>query len=243
MTLLSSLLLWFPALVVGLAIACFLWICHHPSLWNVLALLFVLYGLPLLTYRVHQFFYPIPLGASYFREKEYNPWWGGNQIQLIYTTLPALEQVLHFVPGLFSQWLRLWGAKVGKGVYWSPTVSILDRGLLEVGNGAIFGHLSITCSHVVKPRRSNQLMLYVKPVKVEDHAFIGAGANLGPGSTVRAGAVTAYRQVVWVGEVYPAPSQSKSPISANPAAANTETTNTGAADPGTTDPGTTDPGT
>lgn len=38
------------------------------------------------------------------------------------------------IPGIFSCWLRLWGAKVGRDVYWTTRLEIADRSLLEIGD-------------------------------------------------------------------------------------------------------------
>ena len=60
----------------------------------------------------------------------------GHQLQVLYSAFPALR----LVPGLYSAWLRLWGSRVGRAVYWTPQVKITDRGLLKVGDGVVFGH-------------------------------------------------------------------------------------------------------
>src|SRR6476469_11192720 len=79
MTWLSTLLAFFPALMVLLAASSFLTICIFPSVWTVLWFLFSLYGLPLLIYRIHAHFYPVLQGIRYLQGKEYSPWWGSHQ--------------------------------------------------------------------------------------------------------------------------------------------------------------------
>ena len=94
MTLLSKLLSLFPALVITIAIIAFgTWVMTGNSWW-ILILLFDLYVFPLLIYRIHHYFYPIKPGISYLVGGDYNPWWGTYQIQLIYSTFPALERIL-----------------------------------------------------------------------------------------------------------------------------------------------------
>ncbi|MEP0790038.1 acyl transferase [Funiculus sociatus GB2-C1] len=146
-------------------------------------MLFSLYGFPLLVYRIHELFYPIKEGISYLGTKEYSPWWGSHQIQVIYIAFPALETLLRLIPGAFSIWLRLWGAKVGKSVYWTPQLEIADRGLVEIGDRVIFGHGVGIYSHIIKPRK-NDLMLYVKKVKIGTNVFLGAWNHVGPGVAV-----------------------------------------------------------
>jgi acetyltransferase-like isoleucine patch superfamily enzyme len=94
---------------------------------------------------------------------------------------------LRLVPSLFSLWLRLWGAKVGRGVYWTSKLEIGDRSLLDIGDGVIFGHGVGIYSHAIKPKKDN-LMLYVKKVTIGDRAFISGGCRLGPGVEIKAGA-------------------------------------------------------
>lgn len=204
MTYLSRILSIFPALVFLLALLSFLWLIIMPCPGAIITLFFILYLFPLIIYRIHCRFYPIPLGRSDLRAKEYNPWWGSQQIQLIYNTFPSLEKVLHLFPGLFSLWLRLWGSKIGKNVYWVPSVTILDRGLLEVGDYVIFGHLSATCSHIVKPPRLGKLYVYVQWVKIGDQVLVGGESRLGPGSFIEPGAVIPYRHTVLPGKIFKA---------------------------------------
>jgi acetyltransferase-like isoleucine patch superfamily enzyme len=71
-------------------------------------------------------------------------------------------------------------------VYWTPHIEILDRDLLTIGDGVIFGHLVKTASHVVVPRKKG-LWVYIKPVIVNSHSFIGAGSVLGPGTEIPEG--------------------------------------------------------
>ncbi|MBE9029699.1 acyl transferase [filamentous cyanobacterium LEGE 11480] len=187
MTPLSLILSLFPSIVLLVTISATISLVLANALLQAIAslslLLFALYGLPLLTYRLHQILYPIQPGITYLTGQAYSPWWGSHQIQVIYIILPVLERILQAIPGIFSLWLRLWGAEVGSNVYWTPQIEIADRGLVHIGNNVVFGYQVRLFSHVVKPRKDN-LMLYVKPISIGDNAFIGAGCNLGPGATV-----------------------------------------------------------
>ena len=186
MTFLSIILSCFPALVILMAIASFLWVCFSPGIFSILAFLFTIYIFPLLVYRVHNAAYPLKEGVSYLGEKGYSPWWGSYQIQVIYIAFPTLEVVLRLIPGAFSLWLRLWGAKVGKSVYWTPQFEIADRGLIEIGDRVVFGHGVGIYPHIIKPRKEN-LMLYVKKVKIGSNVFLGAGSHLAPGVVIEDG--------------------------------------------------------
>jgi acetyltransferase-like isoleucine patch superfamily enzyme len=179
MTILSTILSLFPTITILMTVASLLFICISPGI-SILAVIFSLYGFPLLVYRLHDIFYPVKEGISYLQGKEYSPWWGSHQIQVIYIAFPALETILRLIPGAFSLWLRLWGAKVGTGVYWTPKLEISDRSLIEIGDRVIFGHgIGIYC-HAIKPK-NNDLMLYIKKVKIGNNVFIGGGSRLAPG--------------------------------------------------------------
>lgn len=186
MTFLSKILLFFPTIVLLLTSGSIIYLAYSPGIFSILTILFSLYGLPVLVYQLHQLIYPLQEGISYLQRKEYSPWWGSHQIQVIYIAIPALEAVLRLIPGLFSFWLRLWGAKVGRNVYWTPGLEIADRSLLEIGDRVVIGHRVGIYSHVIKPRKQD-LMLYVKKVKIGNNVFVGAGSHLAPGVVIENG--------------------------------------------------------
>ena len=148
--------------------------------------IFVLYVLPAILFRIHVLVSPIretltPITGQ--GAPKYSAWWGTHQLQMLFVTFPALEAALRLVPGAYSAWLRLWGAKIGKRVYWTPQVEILDRSLLEVGDDVVFGHQVTLCAHVVTPNPKG-LRLYVKRIKIGHRSLIGARSELGPGVKV-----------------------------------------------------------
>ena len=183
MTPLSTILSFFPALVILLTATSILWICFYPGILSIMALIISLYVFPLLVYRIHEHFYPLKEGISYLGGKEYSPWWGSHQIQVIYIAFPALETLLRLIPGAFSLWLRLWGAKVGKNVYWTPQLEISDRSLIEIGDNVVFGNGVGIYSHIIKPKKQD-LLLYVKKVKIGNNVFLGAWNHIAPGVTI-----------------------------------------------------------
>ncbi|MBN3925500.1 DapH/DapD/GlmU-related protein [Nostoc sp. NMS4] len=183
MTVISKILLFFPTFILLLTGAAIVYLAYSPNIFSILAVFFSIYGLPVLVYRLHEWVYPVREGISYLLGKEYSPWWGSHQIQVIYIAIPALETVLRLIPGVFSCWLRLWGAKVGRDVYWTPSLEIADRSLLEIGDRVVIGHRVAIYSHIIKPRKQN-LMLYVKKVKIGSNVFVGAGSNLAAGVVI-----------------------------------------------------------
>lgn len=149
--------------------------------------LFNLYLLAPLLFRLHERFFPLQSEVSRIDSSEvdnrYSPWWGGHQLQGLYISFPTIESALRLVPGAYSAWLRLWGSVVGRGVYWTPRVQILDRSLVKIGDSVIFGHEVDLCSHVVMKTKKG-LRLYVKEVEIGSDCLIGAHTALGPGVRV-----------------------------------------------------------
>jgi hypothetical protein len=183
MTALGVVMTLFPALVVALAAASGLWLIFAPGWRPIVAGIASLYVLPLVAYRLHALCFPLREGGTRLAGHGYSPWYGSHQLQAVYVALPLLETLLRLVPGAYSAWLRLWGSRVGRGVYWTPHVDIVDRGLVEIGDRVIFGHRSGVISHVIRPTKDN-LLLYVARVRIGDGAFIGAGSYLGPGAVI-----------------------------------------------------------
>jgi hypothetical protein len=186
MTLAGRAIALFPAAVVAGALACIVWLCEAPGLAPGLALLAVIYLVPVAAFRAHEALWPMKIGGAHLAgpTPAYVPWWGAHQLQLLYIALPQLEALLRLVPGLYSAWLRLWGARIGDGVHWTPYVDISDRSLLEVGDRVIFGHHVALHAHVIRPSKDG-LVLYVKPICIEAGAFVGAYSILGPGVRVK----------------------------------------------------------
>lgn len=188
MTLRSRLLALFPMLVGAAALASLVWFVLAPHWLPALSFVFLLYGLPLLAFRLHERLWPLQEGFSSLTGGDYSPWWGGHQIQLIYMAFPALETVLRLVPGLFSLWLRLWGSEIGRGIYWTPHLQVGDRSMLKLGEGVVVGQSNGIFGHIIQPKASG-LLLLVRRVEIGAGAFIGAGGYIGPGVRIEAGAV------------------------------------------------------
>lgn len=153
----------------------------EPKLTTLGWLLFVIYLLPIILYRLSELISKTKQGASYVGDKGWSPWLIGFRIQSIYLYFPFLESVLRIFPPVYSFWLRMWGSKIGKRVFWSPTMDITDRAHLDIGNDVLFGHRVILLSHVITPKDGRKL-LFVKNIKFGHKNFIGAGCRFGPGT-------------------------------------------------------------
>lgn len=196
MTTLSKILSFFPSFMLVIILINLGWLIIEPSILSFLTLLISLYIVPLLVHHIHQYFYPNLEGIYYLKNKEYNPWWGSQQIQLIYNTFSFLEKILHLIPGLFSLWLRLWGAKIGKNVYWVSTISILDRSLIEVGDEVILGYRVGISAHSVKPKKDN-LVVFVEKIKIGNYVFISGDVGISPGVIIEDRAFIPYGKKIY----------------------------------------------
>lgn len=189
----------FPLALIGAGAGGFAWSVVGRTPWPMLGALAVLYLLPPLLHRLHDRFAPLEPGVFDVVGEHYLPWWGSHQLQLLFIAFPAFETVLRLVPGAYSAWLRLWGARVGRGVYWTPGVRIYDRSLLEVGDGVVFGEGTGLTAHGITHSRG-RLRLILLPIRIGDGALLGARCGLSPGAEVEAGAVVPALTVIGVRE-------------------------------------------
>lgn len=147
-----------------------------------------LYLLPPLLCRLLLLLFGVPETTSCTPDHPvYLRWWLLTQLQMPFNRLGLLEEVLRFVPGLYALWLNLWGSSVSPFAFWSRSVLISERYLVQVGHGALFGAYSGLAGHVVNRDGDGQLRLTVARVVVEPGAIVGIRAGLGPGCRVFAG--------------------------------------------------------
>jgi len=174
---------FFPSLYFILNAAVAITCVQEPSFFNCALLVFFIYLFPLILFRLHSLFFKIDEGEYDLSKKVYNPWWTTHMLQYPFIALPFLEALLHFFPGLYSLWLRAWGSKIGKKIFWTPRTEILDRNLVDIGDHTIIGHLTIMVSHLVETR-SGVPKLVIKKVRIGEKCLISADAQLGPGAEV-----------------------------------------------------------
>lgn len=173
----------FPLFYLSMVTIAFINMFDSFEILDFIALIFVIYLFPLICHRIHFFFFPFSDGYWVLSEKKYNPWWASHMFQFPFIACPWIESLIHFVPGLYSCWLRAWGSKIGKRVYWTPRIEIVDRGLMEVGDGAIFGHISAMSCHMVAEIEGKPCLV-IKKIIIGEKAFIGADSQLGPGVVI-----------------------------------------------------------
>ncbi len=145
----------------------------------ILFCLIFIYLIPPVLFRLLHIFFKITPGAYKISDKELLIWWYGAQLQLLYSRLTFLEELLRIPPFLYSWWLTLWGAKIGKLVYWSPRVEILDRNLIEIGDRVVVGYGVKISSHLI-----NKEKIFIAPVSIGADSVIGGEARIAPGCVI-----------------------------------------------------------
>ena len=147
---------------------------------------------------------PLPPTEIAMGSAPFLTWWLSSQWQVIFNRLPWLEELIRLVPGLYSVWLRLWGAKIGKFVYWTPGLQILDRSLLQIGDRVVFGAGVKISPHIIMPNRDGKLVLLVAPVRIGNDVLVGGYSLLLAGSWIGAGEASPGKRILapfagWVG--------------------------------------------
>jgi hypothetical protein len=150
----------------------------------------ILFLVPPLVVRVSTWWRPLATGRLEPGSGDFLHWWFTAQWQVVFTRLPVLEEIIRMIPGLYSMWLRLWGARVGALVYWSPGVVVLDRPLVRIGKQVIFGVGARLNPHVLAPDGPRRMALYLSPITIGDDTLVGGYSLLLPGCEIAAGEVT-----------------------------------------------------
>ena len=119
-------------------------------------------------------------------ERGFLAWWVGAQWQIVFNRLRLLEELLRLLPGAYSTWLRLWGARVGSLVYWSPGSRSWTVRWSTSGDGAVLGLGARLAGHVLMPVAGGARLL-VAPITVGPRALVGAYSVISPGVEIGEG--------------------------------------------------------
>ena len=158
--------------------------------WTMLAAVAWLLVAPPLVVRLTLLIRPLPRGDIPLDSAEFLRWWFTSQWQVIFNRLPWIEEMIRLVPGLYSTWLRLWGARVGPFVYWTPGLRILDRPLVDIGGRVVFGVGVRINPHIIMPDDVGALVLRLGTVRIGDDAMIGGYSILFAGCWIAPGEAT-----------------------------------------------------
>ncbi|OGV43284.1 MAG: hypothetical protein A2X46_06500 [Lentisphaerae bacterium GWF2_57_35] len=168
------------ALAIGI-VACAPWTNWPQRIFMAMA---VLYLLPAILARMVIMMFPIQHGAISLGTADFFKWWALLNLQIIFCRFPFFDEFLRLFPSAYSAWLRLWGSKIGRLVYWSPETRILDRSFLHIGDDVIFGAGVKLNPHVMIRNDNGQMELLLAPVKIGDRAIIGGYSLLTAGSEI-----------------------------------------------------------
>jgi len=150
----------------------------------------LLYLAPPLLSRTIRVVSQVQEGRTEFGGRNFVRWWCLLQLQGIFNRFPAFEEFLRIVPGLYSLWLRLWGAKIGRLTYWAPGTAILDRSFIEIGDDVVFGAGVRLNPHVLARNEAGKNELLLATIKIGAGAIIGGYSLLTAGTEIPAGEST-----------------------------------------------------
>lgn len=120
-----------------------------------------------------------------YGSKQFMVWWALFNLQVLFLRLPMLEEALRILPGCYSVWLRLWGAKIGRLTYWAPGTVILDRSFLRIGDDVIFGAGVRLNPHVIDQAEGGGRELLLAPVEIGDRVVVGGYSLLTAGTRLQ----------------------------------------------------------
>ena len=178
----------FQVIAIGVTV----WLLRFMP-WLSLGLAMVLvYLVPPLLCRISLLLLPIRRQVIPLGSREFFVWWFTLNLQMLFCRLPFFEELLRIVPGCYSMWLRLWGAKIGKLTYWAAGVRILDRSFLCIGDHVTFGAGVRLNPHVILPDENGTMLLALAPITIGDRANVGgyslfvAGGAIAPDESTQA---------------------------------------------------------
>ena len=150
--------------------------------WRIPAVLGVLFVFPPLLGRVVKRLSRLHEGHIAVGSGAFFAWWALANLQVIFTRLPFLEELLRMVPGLYGLWLRAWGSHVSSRVYWAPGLQILDRSYVTIGDMVVFGAGVRLNPHVFLKNKSGEMELILATVRIGDRCLVGGYSLLTAGT-------------------------------------------------------------
>lgn len=161
-----------------------------PLRWRIPAAIAMLYLFPALAGRVIATGFPIRSGVLKVGSADFFKWWALVNLQMIFNRLPMLEELMRIIPAAYSAWLRLWGSKIGRLVFWAPGTLVLDRSFINVGDDVLFGVGTQILPHLMIRNELGENEVLLASVKVGARAVVGGKSMLGPGSEIAADEAT-----------------------------------------------------
>lgn len=164
----------------------FIFVCPLSIIYKIEFILTWIYLLPPLLAQISRKIMPITKNKIDLYSREYFSWWFQFNLQVIYIRLPFIEELIRIVPGLYSIWLRLWGSKIGKLIYWAPGLRVLDRSYLNIGDNVMFGADVRLNPHVILKEGDANILL-LEEIVIKKNVFIGGYSLLTSGIVIEEG--------------------------------------------------------
>lgn len=174
---------YFTILHIAVCVCC-LWFVPGWA-YKITTFLICLYLLPVVCTRIALAVHPLRHEKVKICSADHRVWWFTFCTQNLFLRFPFLEEALRCVPALYSLWLRLWGSKIGKLVYWTSGTVVVDRSFLRIGDHVCFGLGTRLSPHVHVDDE-----LWLSPIVIEDNAVTGAYSLVGPGTVLKKGEKT-----------------------------------------------------
>jgi len=154
--------------------------------WRVLAALGLLFIAPALVTRIIVKGFPLRSTVIRMGSNDFFKWWAMINLQVLFCRLTIVEEAMRLVPALYSAWLRLWGSRIGRLVYWAPGTRILDGSFLDIGDDVIFGAGVRISPHVMIRSEQGETEILLAPVKIGSRAVVGGYSLLTAGTELPA---------------------------------------------------------
>jgi len=171
-----------PIVHLAVTVAIAFWPGLSPW-WRVAVVLTALYLVPPLACRAVKMLLKPAEGRLAVGSRSFFAWWLMLQTQVVFVRLPFLEELIRFVPGLYSAWLRCWGSRIGRLTYWAAGLAILDRAYLDIGDDVVFGAGVRLNPHVLQAE-ADGTWLYLGTIRIGSRASIGGYALLSAGCEI-----------------------------------------------------------
>jgi len=184
------LVLNYVPLAHGLLVVLTVGIAWAPLPWRMLVGIAMLYLAPALAARIVMALVPVPEGRIPVGTRAFFAWWALANLQMLFCRLPILEELMRLIPGLYSLWLRLWGARIGRLTYWGAGLRILDRSFLQIGDDVVFGAAVRLNPHVMARNERGEMELLLASIVVGDRAVVGGYSLLTTGTELAANECT-----------------------------------------------------
>jgi hypothetical protein len=165
-------------------------LANIPVWARIAGVLAVLLILPPLFARLVHALAPLPPRKVSIESGGFLSWWATAQFQILFNRLPMIEELLRMIPGVYSNWLRLWGSRIGRLTYWAPGIVVLDREYLDLGDDVVFGAGVRLNGHVILRNPQGRLELAVAPIKIGSGVSVGGYSLLTAGTEIAAGEST-----------------------------------------------------